>query len=98
MHKEWKSLLNKLALLLAMFCGMAFAEEWFEMPNEAGGKIILTLTKCENTETGKLVIATTPKGGNVMGCWYYFSDMVHIVWKNGQTSSFNPTDFTARKK
>lgn len=90
--------MKKIAFILLMICGMAFAEEWFEMPNEAGGKIILTNSKCESSESGKLVIATTPKGGNILGCWYYFTDMVHIVWKNGQTSSFQPTDFTAKKK
>lgn len=89
--------MKKLLLSLMLIASSAHAERWFEMPNEAGGKIILTESKCISSE-GKLVIATTPSGGNVQGCWYYFADMVHIVWQHGKTSSFNPSDFTPRQK
>ena len=90
--------MKKILLSLLLVASCAHAERWFEMPNEAGGKIILLETKCDNTGNGKLVIATTPSGGNVHGCWYYFADMVHIAWKNGNSSSFSPNDFTAKQK
>lgn len=90
--------MKKLLLCLLLMTGCAHAEQWFEMPNNAGGKIMLLESSCGKTENGKLVIATTPAGDNVMGCWYYFAEMVHIAWDNGKSSSFKPTDFTARKK
>ena len=90
--------MKKLLLALTLICASAFAEEWFEMPNEAGGKIILLTAKCDTKNDGKMVIATMPSGNNIQGCWWYFADMVHVVWANGKTSSFQPNDFTARKK
>ncbi len=89
--------MKKLLWTLVLVPCLAFADSWFEMPNEAGGKIILTKTTCSNSNGGKLVIATTPKGDNVHGCWYYFADMVHIVWTGGKTSSFSPSDFTFKE-
>lgn len=89
--------MKKIAFILLVMSGLALAEEWFETPNKAGGKILLLTTNCSNNK-GKMVIATMPEGDNIGGCWYYFADMVHIVWDNGKTSSFQPTDFTARKK
>lgn len=89
--------MKKLILALCLFAGTAHADEWLEMPNNAGGKIILLNSKCSGKETARMVIATTPQGANVNGCWYYFADMIHIVWQGGQTSSFNPTDFTYKQ-
>lgn len=89
--------MKKLLVVLLFLTSSAHAERWFEMPNEAGGKIILTETKCTKGE-GKFVIATTPSGTNIHGCWYYFTDMVHIAWENGKSSSFSPNDFTAKER
>lgn len=89
--------MKKLILLFVFLCNFANAEQWFEMPNKAGGKIILLTEKCAGTNGGKMVIATTTDGTNVNGCWYYFAEMVHIVWKGGETSSFNPTDFSMKE-
>jgi hypothetical protein len=86
-------------LLLALWCGAAQAEEWMEMPNQAGGKILLLSGKCssKSNNDGRMVIATTPAGANVNGCWYFFAEMVHIVWEGGSTSSFPLNDFSYRK-
>ena len=86
-------------LLLALWCGSAQAEEWMEMPNQAGGKILLLNGKCSSKSgnEGRVVIATTPAGSNVNGCWYFFAEMIHIVWDSGSTSSFLPNDFSYRK-
>ena len=61
----------------------------------AGGKIILMFNDCRGGK-GKMVIATSKTGDNYNGCWYYFTDMVHIVWEDGRTSSFEPNDFTVK--
>lgn len=89
----------KWLLVLLLFCSSVHADEWLEMPNQAGGKILLLNGVCNARpgREGRMVIATTPSGGNINGCWYYFADMIHIVWDNGNTSSFSPSDFTYRK-
>jgi hypothetical protein len=86
-------------LLLALWCGSVQAEEWMEMPNQAGGKILLLNGKCNSKSgsEGRVVIATTPTGANVNGCWYFFAEMIHIVWDSGSTSSFSLNDFSYRK-
>ena len=89
--------MKKLILILLLASSPAYADRWLEMPNSAGGKILLLTTLCGKTTSGKLVIATTPSGDNVEGCWYYFAEMIHVVWSTGRTSSFSPTDFTARE-
>ncbi len=85
-----------LALLL---CSAAHAEEWMEMPNEAGGKILFLSNLCTESTTGRKVIATMKDGGTVHGCWYYFADMVHVVWigQGGKTSAFDPKFLVYRK-
>lgn len=91
--------MKKLLLLLFFYSAFSYAaDKWLEMPNNAGGKILLMMSPCDGSSNGKLVIATTPQGKNVMGCWYYFADMIHVAWKSGDTSSFNPNDFTLREK
>lgn len=86
------------ALMLAS--SFACAEEWMETPNEAGGKILFLSGSCgESKDVGRMVIATIPDGTVVNGCWYYFAEMIHVVWKNqgGRTSSFDPKNLSYRK-
>ena len=85
--------MKKLLIILCLFIATAHAEEWFEMPNQAGGKIILLTGKCIGKNGGNFVISTTPSGETVNGCWYFFANMVHIIWDNGDKSSFSPTSF-----
>ena len=92
--------MKRFLLMLVFACSTAQAETWFEMRNQAGGKILLLTQKCNGSE-GKMVIATTPEGTNVNGCWYYFADMVHIVWldaRSVKTSTFDPKDFQMRER
>ena len=92
--------MKKLLICLLMVCSTAHAEEWMETPNNAGGKILFLPAKCGgNDDTGRLVIATMSDGGTVHGCWYYFAEMIHVVWqgKGGKTSSFDPKTLTYKK-
>jgi len=92
--------MKKFLLLLTLLCATAQAETWFEMPNKVGGKILLLSQKCSGNE-GKMVIATSPQGTNANGCWFYFADMVHIVWLDGgeiKTSTFDPRDFQMKER
>jgi len=87
------------ALVLVPLVGLA-QEEWLELRNQAGGKILLLSGKCsrKGAENGRMVISTTPAGPNLHGCWYVFADMVHIVWESGGTSSFETKDFEYRRE
>jgi hypothetical protein len=89
----------KLFLIGMLICGAVHAEEWMELKNQAGGKILLLAHKCglKGAELGRMVIATSPAGPNTNGCWYVLADMIHIVWEGGGTSSFDPKDFDYRK-
>lgn len=92
--------MKKFILGLCLLTGVAHAETWFEMRNKAGGKILLLTQKCSNSE-GRMVIATTPEGSNANGCWYYFADMIHVVWSDGgeiKSSTFEPKDFQMRER
>ncbi len=90
--------MRALILALAIVSTPALADKWLEMPNQAGGKILLLPDRCTDTENGRMVIATMPEGTNISGCWWFFADMVHIVWKGGKTSSFEPNAFTVRER
>ncbi len=90
--------MKKILILLMLACSTANAETWLEMPNQAGGKVILLPQKCNTTNEGRIVIATSDEGPSLNGCWWYFADMIHIVWDGGKTSSFNPSSFKAREK
>lgn len=91
--------MKKLLLCLMLFCSATHAEEWMETPNTAGGKILFLSAKCAGTDTGRMVIATMSDGGTVHGCWYYFAEMIHVVWtgQGGKTSSYDPKTLTYRK-
>lgn len=89
--------MKKLLISLLLVSSFAHAEQWLEMPNAAGGKIILLQVTCSDSK-GRMVIATTPEGNNVSGCWWYFADMVHVLWKNGESSSFPSEAFSLKEK
>ena len=96
--------MKKLILLCALLANVAHAEEWWETPNNAGGKILFLTAKCDNSESaGLLVISSMSDGTALRGCWYAFADMVHVVWISpnavkGETSAFDPKTLTYRKK
>jgi hypothetical protein len=85
--------MKKLIILLCLFIATAHAEEWFEMPNQAGGKMLLLTGKCTGKNGGSFVISTTSTGDTLNGCWYFFANMIHIIWEDGSRSSFNPSSF-----
>lgn len=90
--------MKKLIVCLLLVSGISHAEEWMETINEAGGKILFMNYLCPDSTTGRKVIATMRNGNTVHGCWYYFADMVHVVWtgQGGQTSAYDPKTLTYR--
>jgi hypothetical protein len=92
--------MKKLLLILTLLTTSVHAEEWLETRNEVGGKILFLLSHCGNDkDSGRMVIATIPNGDTVNGCWFYFADMIHVVWtgQGGKTSSFDPKKLDHRK-
>lgn len=92
--------MKKLLLMALLVAGVSHAEEWFETQNEAGGRILFLSSTCTESTQGRMVIATMRDGSTVHGCWYYFADMVHVVWigQGGRTSAYDPKTLTYRKQ
>lgn len=88
--------MKKLLIAALLIPAIAHAERWLEMPNNAGGKIILTEYKCPDNDKGRLVIASTKEGKTAEGCWFYFTDMVHVVWNDGKRYTYDPVNFVAK--
>lgn len=81
-------------------CLVAHAEQWMEMDNQAGGRILFLRSECglgSRESGGLLVISTTPSGDSLRGCWFFFAGMVHVVWEDGKTSSFEPKNLRYRE-
>lgn len=91
--------MKKLIFFCVLLANPAFAEEWMETVNEAGGKILFLNYLCPDSTTGRKVIATMRDGGTVHGCWYFFADMVHVVWvgQGGRTSAYDPKTLSYKK-
>jgi len=90
---------KKLIFCCVLLANPACAEEWMETVNEAGGKILFLNYLCPDSTTGRKVIATMRDGGTVHGCWYFFADMVHVVWvgQGGRTSAYDPKTLSYKK-
>lgn len=80
--------MKKLLLALCLVSSLAHADAWLEIPTQQGGKILLLSTGCGES-SGKMAIATQPGAINVNGCWWYFADMIHVVWSDKRTSSYD---------
>jgi hypothetical protein len=87
-------------ILLCLIAGTCHAEEWLETQNEAGGKILFLHYGCPEGNTGRKVIASTRDGSTIHGCWYFFADMVHVVWigQGGKTSAYDPKTLVYKKQ
>ena len=90
--------MKKLLIALLLLSGNASADEWLEAPNQLGGKLLLLKAKCSSKpdETGRLILGTGGNGKNIRGCWYFFSDMIHVVWDDGTTYSYPKDMFVYR--
>jgi hypothetical protein len=91
--------MKKLIFCLLLVSSVCRAEEWMETINEAGGKILFLPALCTGSTTGRMVIATMRDGGTIHGCWYFFADMIHVVWigQNGKTSAYDPKTLTYKQ-
>lgn len=82
--------MKNIIILIFLFCSSAYAGQnaVAEMPNKAGGKIILTESPCPN-RTSRIAYSTKPDSPTMTGCWAYDELFIHIRWDHdGQISSF----------
>lgn len=94
-----------LVALLAV-CQFAFAETIASMPNQGGGKIVLTNETCKldgkTYSTLYRAYNYTSEGYGSEGCYYVEDETVLVVWKgaNGQPSRmrYPAENFTIVKK
>ena len=91
--------MKKLIFFCVFLANLAHAEEWLEGRNDAGGKLILMQTKCEDKpdKSGRLILGTSSNGKTIRGCWYLFTDMIHVVWFDGTTYSYPKEMFVYRR-
>lgn len=89
--------MKKLLIAAAFVSSFASAnntnEIWFELNNNASGKIILSMEKCPRDNKGKLALTTSDQYPTIFGCWYYAADMVHVFWDNNKTWSYPASEF-----
>lgn len=95
--------MKKLLIVLALLPTLAFAEVIASMPNQAGGKIVLTNEECRNK--GKVYEALrksyfyTPEGITGDGCWYLDDETIVVVWADTKTIRRYPVEnFDIRKR
>lgn len=93
-------------LLLSLLSAHASAETIATMPNQGGGKIVLTneVCKLENKtyDTLRRAYNYTTEGYSSEGCYYVEDETVLVIWKgaNGQPSKmrYPAENFTIIKK
>lgn len=90
--------MKKILIALMFVATPALAEEWFELENQAGGRIILFKEPCAKNDGGRVVLTTAPDGVGSSGCWYNRAEAVLIVWTSGDTSSFEQSAFTYKTR
>lgn len=93
-------------LLLSLLSAHASADTIASMPNQGGGKIVLTneVCKLENKtyDTLRRAYNYTSEGYGSEGCYYVEDETVLVIWKgvNGQPSKmrYPAENFTIIKK
>lgn len=95
--------MKKLLVILALLPTLAFAEVIASMPNQAGGKIVLTNEECRNKgkvyESLRKSYFYTPEGITGDGCWYLDDETIVVVWADTKTIRRYPVEnFDIRKR
>ncbi len=98
--------MKKLLIALALLPAVALADVIASMPNQAGGKIVLTDEQCKlNGKTYdplKRSYFYTTEGITGDGCWYLDDETVVVVWKerggSSTTRRYPVENFDIRKR
>lgn len=90
--------MKKLLLALALITPLAHAEKWLELINDAGGKMQLLQSSCDESSKGRLILTSLKSGETIRGCWWYFAGQIHAVYSDGTTYAYNPSLFTLKEE
>lgn len=95
--------MKKLLIALALLPTLAFAEVIASMPNQAGGKIVLTDEQCKHKnkvyESLRKSYFYTPEGITGDGCWYLDDETVVVIWVDTNTTRRYPVEnFDIRRR
>jgi len=86
----------KTAALLILLASNAYADR-LEMPNHAGGKIVLTENKCPGNPKLNASYSYTKEGLIYRGCWAFFDDRIFVATNSSQGAvevTYSLDDFT----
>jgi len=94
---------KKLLFALALLPSIALAEVIASMPNQAGGKIVLTDEQCKHKgkvyDTLRKSYFYTTEGLTGDGCWAVEDESVVVVWIDTNTTRRYPiANFEIRKR
>lgn len=95
-------MMRKLLAVMMFVPMLAQAEAIATMPNEGGGKIVLTDDECKHE--GKVykglnrVYSYTPQGYNSEGCYMVEDNTVVAIWNSGNKMRYPAENFTLIKK
>ena len=79
--------MKKLLLILGALLALnANADTVASMPNNGGGKIVLTDKECQSDSRQFMAYTTSQSISTQFGCWFSDDSMVHISWES--TGSF----------
>ena len=81
------------AIALYFLCGNAEAEAW-SMPNQAGGKIVITDRKCPHFTYLSEAYTYAADGSVIKSCWAIIDGAVHVVYYNGSERIYPITLFS----
>lgn len=91
--------MKKLLFSLLLVCGAVSAGEYWTMPTEAGGEIVLTNTKTDTCGDVLLVMYLVKSTQEVIyGCWALLDDRIHVRFDNGMRRAYDLSNWTKKGK
>lgn len=89
--------MNKLLLSLVLVCSAATAGEYWTMPTEAGGEVVLTNARSEICGESLLVMYLVKSNQEVVyGCWALINDKIHVRYDNGIRRAYDMSNWTRK--
>jgi hypothetical protein len=91
-----------IAIVLFCFIGLAHAEVIATLPNQAGGKIVLTNETCSSDgkvyKSLRSAYKYAKSGETSDGCWYISDEVVNAIWEDGTKNRYPAGTFTIKKQ
>jgi hypothetical protein len=81
------------AIIYVLAVTYARAEAW-SMPNQAGGKIVITDRKCPNFTYLSEAYTYAADGSVIKSCWAVIDGAIHVVYYNGKERVYSISLFS----